>query len=375
RIHQWAQTGHVGYLSNWSNLDRITDAMVVVPREGPAILLVAGVEYMLDQIAEVSWLDDVRLVSSPDPRAIASSYTTQADDPDDSHRARSFGAEVSRILHANGYAGRPIGLAGVEALPVTLFQDLSASAGGGIADVPDIVADLRQWKSDHEVSLLRQVAAISDRSYQTMIEALQDGIWGYELTAEMDHTAKGAGADFVYHCMHTAPGGDLKTGKLSIKAHDCRLEWGDYINVNAYVVYKGYWIQSYRAGTMGREVGGTAGAMLEANLAAQDEVRAAIRPGLPIGELVRIADASARRRGYEIHGGRIGHGQGLDYAERPFLLAGSRETLQPRHVFVLHVCLGLPGANVLLNPIADLCAVTPDGVEVLNRFPRGVFHA
>ena len=26
KIHQWNQTGHVGYLTNWSNLDRIVDA-------------------------------------------------------------------------------------------------------------------------------------------------------------------------------------------------------------------------------------------------------------------------------------------------------------------------------------------------------------
>ena len=58
----------------------------------------------------------------------------------------------------------------------------------------------------------------------------------------------------------------------------------------------------------------------------------------------------------------------------PFLIAGSREKLQPGNVFVLHVCLELPGTNVLINPIADLCHITTNGVEVLNRFPRGVFH-
>ncbi len=65
KIHQWSQTGHVGYLTNWSNLDRIVDTAVVVPRKGEAVLLVAEVEYMLDQIAEVSWIGDMRLVSSP----------------------------------------------------------------------------------------------------------------------------------------------------------------------------------------------------------------------------------------------------------------------------------------------------------------------
>lgn len=55
---------------------------------------------------------------------------------------------------------------------------------------------------------------------------------------------------------------------------------------------------------------------------------------------------------------QTGHGQGLDYSEQLFLSAGIKQTLKPGHVFVLHVCLGVPGTNILLNPIAELCHVT-----------------
>ena len=375
KIHQWSQTGHVGYLTNWSNLDRIVETAVVVPRQGDAVLLVAGVEYMRDQIAEVSWIEDVRLVSSPDPRAVSSAYGPSVGGEEAVRGALTFGREVVRIIDANRCGGSPIGIAGVEAMPAAVHHDLSTSVPEGIADVPDVVADLRQLKTPEEIALLRKAAEISDLSYQTMLDALEEGMWGYELTAAMDHAAKRNGADMVYHCMHSAPEGDLEAGKLSIKAHDMLLRRGDYINVNAYVVYKGYWIQGDRFGTIGPSLGSTAGSLAEANLAVQDEVLAAIRPGLAIGEMVRTGDEAAARFGYRIQGGRIGHGQGLDYSEKPFLLAGSTETLKPGHVFVLHVCLELPGTNILLNPIADLCHVTEDGVEVLNKFPRGLFHA
>ena len=207
-----------------------------------------------------------------------------------------------------------------------------------------------------------------------MMAVLSEGLWGYELSAAMDYAARNEGADLGYNCIHSAPGGDLEKGKLSIKPHDLKLHRGDYITLNAYLVYKGYWIQSDRAGTIGSELGATAGPLLAANLRVQDKALAALEPGLSIGELVRIADAAAAHEGYRIQGGRIGHGQGLDYSEMPFLIDGSREKLQPGNVFVLHVCLELPGTNVLINPIADLCHITTDGVEVLNRFPRGVFH-
>ena len=375
KIHQWSQTGHVGYLTNWSNLDRIVDTAVVVPREGEAVLLVPGVEYMLDQITEVSWINDVRLVSSPDPRSVSGAYDPSVGGEEAMGTVRSFGAETSEILRENRCEGSPIGISGLEAMPSAVYQDLAASVEDGVADVPDIVAELRQFKSPQEITLLKRSASISDLSYETMVESLQEGMWGYELTAEMDRTASRNGADLVYHCVHSAPGGDLEAGKLSVKAHDLRLHRGDYININAYVVYKGYWAQGDRFGTIGPSLGSTAGTLAEANLAVQDEVLAAVRPGLAIGEMLRIGDEAAHRFGSEIHGGRIGHGQGLDYSERPFLLAGSTETLKPGHVFVLHVCLALSGTNILINPIADLCYVTEQGVEVLTRFPRGLFHA
>ena len=375
RIHQWSQTGHVGYLTNWSNLDRIVDTMVVVPCEGKAVMLLTGVEYMLEEIAEVSWVEDVRLVSSPDPRAISGAYDSKVGGEQATQGVDTFGKEIHHLMKSRSLEDKPVAISGIEAMSALIYQDLVSSLDRPIArEVPDIVAELRSIKTSQEVDLLRQVASISDKSYETMFEVLYDGMLGYELTAEMDRTAKRQGADLVYHCMHSAPGGDLSTGKLSVKAHDCSLHRSDYINVNAYVVHKGYWIQSDRSGTIGPTLGGNAATLVEANFRVQDEVRAVIKPGLTIGELIQVADRAAERYGYFIPGGRIGHGQGLDYSEQPFLIAGSQETLKPGHVFVLHVCLGLPGTNVFINPIADLCHVVDTGVEVLNQFPRGLFH-
>ena len=375
KIHQWSQTGHICYLTNWCSPDRQTDTMVVVPRKGEPVLLLASVEFVFDQIEPVSWMEDIRLVSSPDPRAVSASYNVGVAGETAVGGARTFGQEVAEILKQTGSAGRPIGISGYEAMSAALFRDLQASVPDGIADVPDFVADLRAVKSSEEVSLLRQVAAISDRSYERVLEVLTDGMLAYELMSELDQSARHMGGDLVYHCLHWAPGGDLASGSLSIKPLDQPLRRGDYINVNAYVVHRGYWIQSDRTGTIGPTLGSTGGKIYQANLAVQDEVLAAIKPGLPIQEMLNIGNRAAGRLGYEIQGGRIGHGQGLDYAEKPFLIAGSKEVLEPGNVFVLHVCLGIPGTRILVNPIADLCHITEDGVEVLNSFPRELFHA
>ncbi len=374
-IHHWAQSGHVGYLTNWSNLDRLADTMVVVPRTGEPVLLVAGVEYMLDQIDQVSWMKDVRLVSSPDPRAVSSSYDVSIGGQGVRGGASSFGGAVDEIIRANGCAGRPIGIAGKDQLTLALYMDLESSIKEGVADTPDIVAELRAVKTAEEISLQRQVAGVADRCYETMIESLSDGMWGYELSAEMDHAGKRIGADFIYNTMHTAPDGDLKAGILSIKSHDHRLHRGDYVNANAYIINKGYWIQSARSGTIGPTFPSSNAGLIQENLDIQLEVLEAIEPGLPIGELLKIAEAGAERVGCIVQGGRIGHGQGLDYSEMPYLRAGSTDTLKPGNTFVLHVCLEIPGTNKLIRPIGNLCVVTEDGVEILDRFSSELFKA
>ena len=373
-IHHWAQSGHVSYLTNWSNLDRLVDTMVVVPRKGTPVLLLAGVEYMLEQIDEVSWIKDVRMVSSPDPRAVSSSYDVGIAGEEAEGGATTFGGAVADIVSANGCGGRPIGIAGKDQLTLALYMDLESSIREGVADTPDIVAELRAIKSPEEISLQRQVAAVADRCYETMMIALEDGMWGYELSAEMDRAGKIVGADFIYNTMHTAPQGDLKSGVLSIKSHDHRMHRGDYINTNAYIINKGYWIQSARSGTIGRTFPSEA-SLVQELLDIQLEVLDAIQPGLPIGELLRIAEAGADRVGCTVQGGRIGHGQGLDYSEMPFLTAGNAETLKPGNTFVLHVCLEIPGTNKLIRPIGNLCVVTEDGVEILDKFSSELFYA
>src|SRR3972149_7595240 len=45
--HMWYQAGHVGWLTNWANGDRIIDSMAVVPAEGEPVLLFFGLPFLL----------------------------------------------------------------------------------------------------------------------------------------------------------------------------------------------------------------------------------------------------------------------------------------------------------------------------------------
>jgi len=152
----WYQTGHVGYISNWSNLDRVFDTMVVLPAEGAPVLLIAGLPYVIEKVREVSWMTDVRVVGAEDPRAAALPGLT-----------RTFGTEVRDILRERGGEGKKVGLVGVEAMSVAVYQSLvRALSESAIEFSDDVVADLRCRKSPAEVALMREAARLSDLGFE-----------------------------------------------------------------------------------------------------------------------------------------------------------------------------------------------------------------
>ncbi len=101
--NMWGQTGHVGYLSGWASHDRIVDSALVLPRKGPPSLLVAGLPFMLEQIREVSPIEDLRLVQAVDPNAVAVSRGAAVSGP------RNFASETLAILEENGLGGKEAG--------------------------------------------------------------------------------------------------------------------------------------------------------------------------------------------------------------------------------------------------------------------------
>jgi Xaa-Pro aminopeptidase len=67
---------------------------------------------------------------------------------------------------------------------------------------------------------------------------------------------------------------------------------------------------------------------------------------------------------------RTGHGIGLEVHEAPWIVAGDRTALAPGMTFSVEPGYYLEGRTGAR--IEDIVAVTADGVEVLNREPRGL---
>ena len=103
--------------------------------------------------------------------------------------------------------------------------------------------------------------------------------------------------------------------------------------------------------------------------AANDAGRAAVRPGIPLKEVDRVARKVIEDAGYGpqfIH--RTGHGIGLEVHEFPDVSATSEVIAKPGMIFSVEPGIYLPGKFGVR--VEDLVVVTEDGCETLNAAPK-----
>ncbi len=369
--HKWTQTGHVSYLSGWDNHDRIVESAVVIPASGPAALLFAGLPFMTEQVAEVSPIDDVRLVKPVDPNAVgvAEAKTAGADTG-----PRDFASETLSILDENGLAKEDVGVVGIESMSHPFYEVLADGFGNKLKRCEDIVAELRATKSPAELQAMREAARLSDIGFEAMLEAARPGMKGLEIVTEIERAVRREGADHAKYWMASGPPTDWGESRHDLKPHERVLGEGDMIAACSYVTYKGYWCHGQRAGTL-LEPSPALEKIFAVALEAQDTALAVMRPGNAVRQAVEAAREVAGRHGFTLGGGRIGHGMGMDYGERPLLAASNEDSLQEGMTFGMHCNWLLPGSGKLFVPLGDVCCIGAEDLEYLMGFPRGLFLA
>ena len=367
--HKWGQTGHVSYLSGWANHDRIGDSVVVVPVDGPPALLFAGLPFMKEQIADVSPVKDVRMVQAVDPNAVA---VARPRGVPAASWLRDFAGETLAVLQEREIFDRDIGVVGVENMPVPFYEALSNGFGARLRRTDDIVAELRSVKSPEELETMKHAAYLGDLGFEAMLECARPGMKGIEIIADMERAARREGADHAKFWMASGPPTTWDETRLDIKPHERVLGEGDLMAVCSYIVYKGYWSHGQRTGTLGRPSESLA-QMYAIARDAQDAGIAVMKPGVPAGHIARAVREKAAESGWELQGGRVGHGIGLDYSERPVPAETNEMVLQPGMTIILHSAFSLPGSGKLFVPLGDQLHLTADGPEFLMKFTRDLF--
>jgi Xaa-Pro aminopeptidase len=234
------------------------------------------------------------------------------------------------------------------------------------------VEELRRVKSEEELALIRQAAALSDRGYQHFAQVAEVGMTEYELVAETEAFLKANGAEDNF--MLIASGGTEVVGMKP--PTERKLQPGDSVTTELTPQIDGYWAQICRTLVIGEPNSAQLeafGIFAEARQAAQD----LLRPGVNIADVAKATNDVFRKYGYGEYTGskytRVrGHNLGLHPDENPYVLEDVNYTVKEGMVVICHPNTYLPLSGYMV--FGDTLLVTADGCTSLNTTERKLFR-
>lgn len=361
-------------VTSWANITYLTGnrtrmfsvhALVVSIRDEEPALIVRG----LDVIGCIhqTFLDPSRVVSYSDD------YVGRAD--------RSGFDAVIDFLHEAGLASRGVGIefsggGGTTggALPVQAAEKFRARLpNASIVDCSKLVDWVRLVKSDLEIAIMREAAAIADAAIMRAAEVIRPGISEAELAAEI-----------VAAQVRGAANGKPATGMLpplicsSPRTGTCHILWsedvlrpGSQVNIELSGNRYGYVAAIMRTFSIGA-ASDRLRRLHEAEVAGLEFALETARPGRTCGDIATAFYRTIEKMGFK-KDSRCGYAIGIDWVEpTASLQVGDMTELKPNMTF--HLMLGNWVDEDFGYVISETLRVTESSAEVLTRAPRKLFE-
>jgi len=275
--------------------------------------------------------------------------------------------EIVSLLRAEGLADAPVGIDIVE--PPFLFE--AQRQGLTIGDAQQPMLDARVIKSQDEIMLLNQAAAMVDGAYQDIVETLKPGVRENEIVAMAAKRLYEYGSDQV-EAINAISGERCNPHPHNFT--DRIIRPGDQAFFDIIHSYNGYRTCYYR--TFG--VGWATESQRDAYKQAREWMDAALDklgPGVGSDQVAAVLP-KATDFGFDSElqafGLQFAHGLGLGLHERPIIsrLNSMKDPveLQVGMVFAMETyCPASDGTSAAR--IEEEVVVTDYGIEVLTKFP------
>jgi len=257
------------------------------------------------------------------------------------------------------------------AVLLQLFQQANPQAK--VVDSAPVMDALRMVKSPQELETMRQAARIAEQGMEAAVQAIRPGVTENEVAAEAIYAMRKAGAS------GTAVPIFVNSGVRSLWLHgtatDKTIERGDLVVITLVPVFRGYCVDLTRMAVAGQPTDDQR-RLFDTYVAAQRAAIEAVRPGVPVSQLDRAAEAVVKDAGFGEHYVKgMGHGIGLRFEETP------APTIQPKHasvelqegmtIAVGHPILAVPGIGGVR--LEDTGLVTATGWQSITEYPKELF--
>lgn len=255
------------------------------------------------------------------------------------------------------------------ALPHGLMRALEA--GFETVDATDALDRVKAVKSDEEIALIRDIAALQDKVFAEVCDFIRPGVTDRDVTAHAEAVGRRLGSDQGIHLGLAAPMGESSRFMNRPFQHRT-LAAGDHMSLLIEVNGPGG-IYLEIARTM---VLGTADDHLRrafANVkAAQDHSLSLMRPGAQPADIAAAHDAWMQARGLPPETRLYAHGQGCEMVERPLIRRD--ETMPLAEGMLLAVHPGYDDGRVFAV-ICDNYLVEQDGMsDCLHKTEKKIFE-
>lgn len=280
------------------------------------------------------------------------------------------------FLHDLGLANRGVGL---EPGFLTLrqfgrSQDKFAARlpKARIVDCSKAIDWIRIVKSDLEIEVMRQAAAIADAAITRAAEVIRPGVREADAAAEIIGTLiRGAngkpGTAVAPYCMCSSP----RTGTAHIRWSDDVFHDGSQVNLEVGGVRHGYTAALMRTYIVGKP-SDRLRRLHEAEVAGLEAALNTVRPGATCSDVANAFYRTFEKQGFKKES-RCGYAIGIDWTELTASLRdGDMTVLKPNMTF--HLMLGNWLEEDFGYAISETFRVTDKGIEVLTTVPRKLFE-
>lgn len=341
------------YVSNyWPIFER---GALLLGKTGTPVVLCAPEG---EQVAvEMSVFEDVRLL--PDFLCV-----TVADEIDYPLAKYTSFKNLAAELCAEGKIGK-LGICGIDAMPITLYQTIEAAFSCEIVDAAPILQKLRKKKSANECACLKEAARIADEGMKAIMTSDIIGLTELQACGIAEAAARREGAE---HIIFSVFGSGERTSTIIGRPTDKVIEDGDMIMLSLAVQYQGYVATCeapFAVGNVSEETRHVIDVLIHASAAGLPHLKA----GEPMKNFVCAVRGYFREAGlsqYDVYPPL--HGIGCAEAESPYPDENTEAVFEAGMTVNTDISLfGLQGGS---NRIEEGFVITEDGAQTLSPYVR-----
>ncbi|UPJ76859.1 Xaa-Pro peptidase family protein [Bradyrhizobium sp. 187] len=276
------------------------------------------------------------------------------------------------FISDKGLGRKGIGLEAKLLPSLTVEKFRSRVAGARILDCTNAITWIRGEKSDLEIAMMREAAAISDAGMLKAKDVIRPGV------READASAEIIGA--LVRGANGKPGTDAGSFFLCAtpRTSTCHIRWtedvfqqGSQINLEFTGVRHGYTSPLMRTLSIGKPSDHIR-RLHEGEVAGLEAALAAAKTGTTCSDVAAAFNTTLKKHGFEKES-RCGYAVGIDWTEpTASLKEGDTTILKPNMTF--HLMLGNWIGEDVGYVISETFRVTDAGGEPFTRLPRELFE-